>query len=277
MKELPKVDDEMLDALNRARESRRKEYTEADSILNSDMPDDKKILLPRMCDVVAQFTGDGEFMYNYWAWLDKNINYPKKAAEKGIEGNVWVNFTVCSDGSIKDVAINEEVSKNVNESLKREAIRLFESMPRWEPAIYKGKPVNTREMRLVKFELPRKSQEAAQNDPELRRVYDMREIPVAPQFKGGSEGLGKWIEENIQYPASAAKDKIEGRVIVQFLITKHGNIAAPRIVKGINDALNNEALRVIKSMPNWTPGYAKGKPANTMYTYPVTFRLAKAK
>lgn len=278
MKELPKVDDAMLDALNRARESRRKENAAADSIITSNIPDDKKIFLPRMCDTPALFPGEDEVRNKYWDWLEKNINYPKKAADKGIEGNVWVNFTVCADGSIKDVSISEEQSKDQNELLKREAIRLFESMPRWTPATYNGKPVNTREMRLIRFALP-EGRMSPMNavDPEKTRVYYMHEVPVAPKFKGGNEELGKWIQDHIQYPLSAAKEKIEGRVIVEFVITREGFVSAPRVVRGISDALNKEALRVIRSLPQWTPGYSNGKPVHTRYTYPVAFKLAKAK
>lgn len=285
MKELPKVDDDMLDALNRARESRRKDYTKADSIINSDMPDEKKILLPRMCDSQAQFPGDEVFMNNYWEWIDKNLIYPKKALDKGIEGSLLVEFTVCSDGSIKDIAISGR--KSIDESLKQEAIRLFKSMPRWTPATYKGKAVNSREIRIVKFKLPDNKPHKGDNQPTANQIaeekrapefiYDMKSIPVAPFFKGGSNGLEKWIQEHIQYPSDAAKAKIEGRVIVEFTIDKNGAVTSPRVVRGINDVFNNEALRVIKSLPRWTPGYANGKPANTRYTYPVTFKLAKAK
>lgn len=114
-------------------------------------------------------------------------------------------------------------------------------------------------------------------DPEKTRVYYMHEVPVAPKFKGGNEELGKWIQDHIQYPLSAAKEKIEGRVIVEFVITREGFVSAPRVVRGISDALNKEALRVIRSLPQWTPGYSNGKPVHTRYTYPVTFKLAKAK
>ncbi|MDE6561780.1 MAG: energy transducer TonB [Muribaculaceae bacterium] len=288
MKELPKVDDDMLDALNRHRESQRYHYTIADSILNSDLPEDKKILKPFMCDSHAQFPGDEEFMNNYHEWIDKNMVYPKKALEKGVEGSVLVNFTVCTDGSIKDIAINNQNgSKPADESLEQEAIRLFESMPRWTPAMYKGKTVNSRELRLVIFKLPQNKPQKDNHQPatkqiaEERRVpeliYDMQRIPVAPIFKGGSQGLEKWIQEHLQYPADAARAKIEGRVIVEFVIDKNGAVTSPRVVRGINDVFNSEALRVIKSLPRWTPGYAHGKPAKTRYTYPVTFKLAKAK
>lgn len=288
MKELPKVDDDMLEALNRRRESQRNYYTLADSILNSDMPDDKKILKPFMCDSHAQFPGDEVFMNKYWEWLDKNIIYPKEALEKNLQGNVLVDFTVCTDGSLKDIAIrNINGGKSADESLQQEAIRVFESMPRWTPATYKGRAVNSRESRIVKFKLPQNKPQTGYHQPVAKEigekigepalVYDMKGIPVAPIFKGGSEGLEKWIQEHLQYPADAIKAKIEGRVIVEFIVDKNGAVTFPTVVRGINDVLNDEALRVIKSLPRWTPGYAHGKPAKTRFTYPVTFKLAKAK
>ncbi len=287
MKELPKVDDDMLEALSRRKESQRYNYTLADSILNSDIPDDKKILKPFMCDSWAQFPEDEEVWDKYWEWINKNLRYPKKALEKGLEGTVHVNFTVCTDGSIKDIAIsNQNGSKSPDESLQQEAIRLFESMPRWTPATYKGKPVNSYESRSVTFKLPQ-NKPHTDDAPAIKKIaeekryplhiYDMKSIPVAPIFKGGSQGLDRWIQEHIQYPADAARAKIEGRVIVEFIIDKNGAVTFPKVVRGINDVLNDEALRVIKSLPHWTPGYANGKPANTRYTYPVAFKLAKAK
>ena len=153
MKELPKLDDAVLNALNSARNFRKKSISEADSILNSALPEDNKILLPRMCDITAQFPGDEDGRNKYWEWLDKNMRYPKEAARKGIEGYVGLNFTVCADGSIKDISV-DDMSKNADESLKREAIRLFKSMPHWMPAKYKGNPVNSRESGLVNFKLP---------------------------------------------------------------------------------------------------------------------------
>ncbi len=285
MKELPKLDDDMLEALDKRKESQRYFNTVADSILNSDMPEEKKILKPFMCDSRAQFPGDEDVRNKYWEWLDKNMRYPKEALAKGIEGSVSLNFTVCADGTITDISI-EDRSKNANELLKNEAIRLFKSMPRWTPAMYKGNPVNSHDFGIVNFKLPQNKPQtdvsaAIKQIPEEKRyplqIYDMKGIPVAPIFNGGAQGLDKWIQEHIQYPVDAAKAKIEGRVIVEFIIDKNGAVTFPKVVRGINDVLNNEAIRVIKSLPRWTPGYANGKPTNTRYTYPVTFKLAKAK
>lgn len=281
MKELPKLDDAVLDALNRAKASRQRDYTEADSILAADISDNEKILLPRMCDTKAHFPGDGDTRRKYWEWLDKNLRYPKAAAAKGIEGPISVNFTVSADGSLKDISISGK-DRAADASLKKEAIRLFESMPRWTPATYKGNPVSTLESGIVNFRLPKNktmedSQKPAPSYVSEEHIYDMKSITVGPKFNGGQEELDKWIQDHLQYPSGAAKAKIEGRVIVEFIIDKNGAVTMPKVVRGINDSLNNEALRVIKALPRWTPGYANGKPVKARYIYPVTFRLAKAK
>lgn len=288
MKELPKLDDAVLYALNRAKASRQKGYAKADSVMNADIPEEKKIILPWMCDSQAHFPGDDDMdgIQNYSKWMKENLRYPKEALVKGIEGTVMVDFVVSADGTIRDVAINE-MSKDADESMKQEAIRLIRSMPKWVPGKYKGQPVNTKALYLVRFDLPKKkpqsdipkqdAQPIAEKQQIPEYIYDMKGVPVAPKFNGGYAGLTRWIQDHIQYPAGAAKAKIEGRVIVEFIIDKNGAVTVPKVVRGINDALNNEALRVIKSLPRWTPGYANGKPVKTRYTYPVTFRLAKAK
>ncbi|MDE6769045.1 MAG: energy transducer TonB [Muribaculaceae bacterium] len=284
IKQLPQLDDEVIDALNRYKASRTRSRAEADSILNVNSSEEKRILKPYMCDTEAHFPGKDvlEGRTKYWDWLGANLRYPKGAKSKGIGGYIYVDFVVCEDGTIKDVAISDLSSKK-DASLKQEAIRLVKSMPRWVPATYKGKPVSSYESCIVKFESDtEKKANAANSETNVKpladeRVYDMKGVPVAPKFKGTGGGIAEWIQEHIQYPATAAKSKIEGRVIVEFIIDKDGSVIQPKIIRGINDALNNEAIRVIKSLPPLTPGYSDGKPVKTRYTYPVTFRLAKAK
>lgn len=281
MKQLPQLDDETIDALNRYKAFREKSKTEATSILSDNTPDKEKILSPYMCDSAAHFPGGSSLEGNnkYWNWIEENMRYPKEANEKGIGGVVIVDFVVSADGSIKDVAVAKASSK-MDASLKQEAIRLVKSMPRWVPAKFNGKAVNAYSSCIVRFDHnnPEKKTQAIENAAVSEdKVYEMKAIPVTPKFKGGTEGIAEWIQDHIQYPAEAAKAKIEGRVIVEFIIDKDGTVTKPKVVRGINDALNNEALRVVKGLPRWTPGYSDGKPVKTRYTYPVTFRLAKAK
>lgn len=104
-------------------------------------------------------------------------------------------------------------------------------------------------------------------------VYDVTE--TMPQFPGGQGVLMKYLAANIKYPASAVKAKKQGRVIVTFIIQKDGSVAKARIARSVDPELDAEALRIVKAMPNWTPGTQDGKPVNVKYTIPVVFSLQK--
>ena len=104
-------------------------------------------------------------------------------------------------------------------------------------------------------------------------VYDVTE--TLPQFPGGQGVLLKYLAANIKYPASAVKAKKQGRVIVTFVIQKDGSVTKARIAKSVDPELDAEALRIVKAMPNWTPGTQDGKPVNVRYTIPVVFSLYK--
>lgn len=104
-------------------------------------------------------------------------------------------------------------------------------------------------------------------------VYDVTE--TMPQFPGGQGVMMKYLAANIKYPASAVKAKKQGRVIVAFVIQKDGSVTNARIVRSVDSELDAEALRIVKAMPNWTPGTQDGKPVNVRYTIPVVFSLYK--
>lgn len=104
-------------------------------------------------------------------------------------------------------------------------------------------------------------------------VYDVTE--TMPQFPGGQGVMMKYLAANIKYPASAVKAKKQGRVIVSFVIQKDGSVTNARIVRSVDPELDAEALRIVKAMPNWTPGTQDGKPVNVNYTIPVVFSLYK--
>lgn len=104
-------------------------------------------------------------------------------------------------------------------------------------------------------------------------VCDVTE--TMPQFPGGQGVMMKYLAANIKYPASAVKAKKQGRVIIAFVIQKDGSVTNARIVKSVDPELDAEALRIVKAMPNWTPGTQDGKPVNVRYTIPVVFSLYK--
>lgn len=101
-------------------------------------------------------------------------------------------------------------------------------------------------------------------------VYQV--VDQAPEFPGGTSALMQFLGTNMKYPAEAAKAGIGGRVIVQFVITKDGTIQNPTVVRSADPMLDAEALRVVSSMPKWTPGKLKGANVNVRYTLPIAFR-----
>lgn len=103
-------------------------------------------------------------------------------------------------------------------------------------------------------------------------VYD--KVEQLPQFPGGQSSLISFLSHNVKYPKVCQENGIQGTVIIQFIVNKNGNISDVSVKKGVNPYLDTEAIRVIKSMPKWTPGRQKGKPVNVKYTLPINFRLS---
>lgn len=101
----------------------------------------------------------------------------------------------------------------------------------------------------------------------------LRTVEQLPEFPGGIVQFMKWLTRNLRYPPQAQQQKIQGKVIVSFIVNKDGSIASPTIVKSANPLLDSEAMRVIKMMPHWKPGLEGGKPCRTMYAIPINFAL----
>ena len=100
-------------------------------------------------------------------------------------------------------------------------------------------------------------------------------VEEMPQYPGGIQAAMAFFAQNIKYPVSAQKAKIEGSVTVQFVVGTDGSVRNPKVVRGVNPELDAEALRVVGIMPKWTPGKQRGKAVPVSYNLPVRFRLAK--
>lgn len=136
--------------------------------------------------------------------------------------------------------------------------------------------------RQVRQEAPRAAdnpqQRSAQERPVQQRaeerdntVYEV--VEQMPSFPGGDAALISFISQNMRYPAVAEESGIEGRVIASFVVERDGSISDVKIIKSVDPSLDKEAVRVLKSMPKWTPGKQNGSPVRCKYTVPVTFRL----
>lgn len=103
------------------------------------------------------------------------------------------------------------------------------------------------------------------------RVYTM--VEVMPSFPGGEGELLKFLAKNINYPQESQEKGEKGRVICSFVVASDGSIVNHKIVRSLSPLLDKEALRVLQTMPRWTPGTQGGKPVAVKYTVPITFRL----
>jgi len=112
----------------------------------------------------------------------------------------------------------------------------------------------------------------AYNEPEVPQdVYES--VEQMPEFPGGQAEMMKFLAQNIQYPINAARNNVEGRVVLQFVVEKDGQIGEVKIARSVDPELDAEALRVVKSMPNFIPGRHGGKSVAVWYTIPISFKL----
>lgn len=108
--------------------------------------------------------------------------------------------------------------------------------------------------------------------PKKEEIFTAVEQP--PQFPGGEAALLKYIADHIRYPAAAQENGIQGRVVVQFVVTKDGSIGQVKVVRGKDPDLDKEAKRVVRTLPRFVPGKMNGNNVSVWYTLPINFKLA---
>ena len=111
-------------------------------------------------------------------------------------------------------------------------------------------------------------QEEEEKEDEIFQVVEQD-----PEYPGGIEALYKYIQSNIKYPQLAKENNITGRVFVTFVVEKDGSVSNVKAARDIGGGCGAEAVRVVKSMPKWTPGKQRGKAVRAAYTLPVNFNL----
>jgi len=113
--------------------------------------------------------------------------------------------------------------------------------------------------------------EEAPEEEEADQIFTIVEENAA--FPGGNKAYGKYLKKNLKYPNQARRMGIEGKVYVQFIVGKKGEITNVKAVKGIGAGCDEEAVRVIRNSPNWTPGKQRGRPVKQRMIIPIVFKL----
>ena len=107
--------------------------------------------------------------------------------------------------------------------------------------------------------------------PEPEQVFTA--VEQMPQFPGGDAALMKFLSSNINYPQVAMENGVQGRVIVQFVVTKNGSVGEVKVIRSVDRDLDKEAIRLCKSLPKFIPGKMNGQAVNVWSTLPITFKL----
>lgn len=219
-------------------------------------------------------------------FLKTNIRYPEAAHKAGTQGRVIVQFVVEKDGSISEARI----AKSVSTELDKEAIRVISAMPVWIPGKQKGEPQRVRFTVPVMFRLSGGPVAEEIKDSNLSEVVvkgyggeeGVNSAPVIfevveqmPKYPGGVNGMMQYLARTIKYPVVAQESKMEGRVIVQMIVNKEGQVTNTKVIRSVSPELDAEAIRVVSSMPRWEPGMQRGQAVNVKYTLPITFKLEK--
>lgn len=102
---------------------------------------------------------------------------------------------------------------------------------------------------------------------------NFRLVQQMPEFPGGGSAFIQWLTRQLRYPPLAQSQRIQGRVVVSFIVNKDGSIADVKLEKSVNALLDREALRVIRMMPRWKPGVHNNQPCRTMVAVPVVFKI----
>ena len=108
----------------------------------------------------------------------------------------------------------------------------------------------------------------SQTDP---KVFDT--VEQMPEYPGGMQAMIEFLQTNMKYPEDAAKQKVEGRVMVQFVVETDGSVTDVHVAKQVFPSLDAEAIRVVQAMPKWMPGKEKGKVVRVKYNLPIVFRM----
>lgn len=212
-------------------------------------------------DSMPIFPGGEEKMMKFIA---DNLKYP--SLEGNVQGKVVVSFNIKADGTIDSV----KVVRGLHPLFDKEAIRVVKLMPKWIPA----KPnFDKKDTSLtLPFVFRINEEDASTNIISSDSIF--QDTEVMPRFPEGESAMMDFIAKNLRYPIiqQCETEPVQGRVIVRFRVTKTGKIDDISILRGLEERFDKEAIRLVKSMPDWIPGKQNGENVDVYFTLAILFR-----
>lgn len=238
--------------------------TSSPSLIPLQQPDKQKV----GATTPPSFPGGEEALQ---AYLGEHTVYPEEAQKQKIQGQVRITFIVQPDGQISDI----EVAQGAALLLDREAVRVVRSMPRWIPAREKGIAVAMPVTIPITFRLPTTSQPTLVPNPSSQQQAKSEEIEdnLQPMFPGGEQALIAYMSNNLVYPEAAVRKQLQGRLFVRFVVEADGRLTNIAIHRSAHPILDEEGMRMVRSMPRWVPARREGVAVAAPMMLPITFKL----
>ena len=228
------------------------------------------------------------FWWNPIAWLLKreikiNLEYlaDKGVLEKGIEAKKYQYLLL----QVIKPSATIQIVNNFNVSQLKKRITMINKKRTSGILSFKyllalpiialmliGNAQNTFSQQKEKVEIASLTENPTTSEDQLPPFVMVEQMP---QFAGGESAMMQYIGTNLKYPESAAKENIEGRVVLRFVVTKTGDIKDVSVIRSLDSRCDEEAMRVVRAMPKWTPGKQGGKDVDVYYTLPVLYKLQK--
>lgn len=221
------------------------------------------------------------FWFNPLVWMIQNdikANHEYIADEEASK-HTHLNYETALTAHLFDLSITDLANNFNNELLTLKRIKMMKTQKSTtKKALRYFLLIPTMAISLIAVgNIELHAQETQKTEAKQDENGNYILVEKMPEFKGGMDALFKYLGENITYPAEAKEKEIEGKVYVSFLIDKNGAINNVKIVRGVHELLDNEAVRVISAMPKWEPGKHDGKKVVVAYNLPISFKLKEKK
>jgi TonB family protein len=202
-----------------------------------------------------------ELIATYWA----KVNYIKPSANKEESADVKYEMIISEEGKINSLR-EVEIKNLVSSDLGAFQDSIVGEETGWQP-----EPADPE-----KPGIPAPAAPAETANPDARyegKLYDLGSVETAPEYPGGSRALARYLGSALRYPVKARESKTQGKVYIGFIVEKNGTLTDFKVIKGIGNGCDEEAIRVLKLSPPWKPGLAEGKPVRTSYVQPITYQI----
>jgi TonB family protein len=194
-------------------------------------------------------------------------------------GNAILAMKIENDGTVSDVKLLKTLSPDVD----KEIIRIVSISPKWQPAMANRNAVGV----YIVFNIAISAQGPSQASSQKKQIHitplatqstakpaaPKKHIVTKPEFPGGDDAFGRYIQTHIKYPDNPQRNNIEGIVDIVFMINVDGSIGETRVISSPSADLSMEAIRVVKGSPKWIPGTDNGKPVDAPTRIPINFKI----